>query len=732
MGAIQSLLDRLTRRSKYVATQETGGQIRVNALCSNYENLFAQVRPLINEMKVVRPYGVGRNGGVMSMVRTPELAVLANPNKDMGWSEFIDDVLATWLTEEEVNIHVWRDDRGNVFGYSRLPVNSRTGLKSADGFDVFQVLTENNQVITYTSEDVMTLRFSRSPRDITKGVSPATSVEDYAQLDDVIGQFEKAWFENGAVPSSITIIRASTKEKYTEVRKDLEKNYHGAKNKNKTLYLWRQFNPANGDEVDQVEVKPIQANNSTMAIKEIVSIVNDKLNKSVGVSEFMLGNDSSAKYDNAELSQQLFLRNRVFPALMAFWDQFQHELDRITGGLGYGIQFDLEIPELTEQAKAKAEVVKIKKESRRVDSEIERIEEETRRIEEDKRRIEEETRKIQDESANLRRTGYTISLDAITRAINAGATAEATLKALNLGDEWLDLARGIELRAQGQNSTLSSANTNGGVQNLAVTDTVPCAIHSHDSIEEIQSEFTPNERKVYDELMKIVDAIAEQNPEIPYDEVKQVVLETLQAEANLGANETGETVATLLKDKDPEAVASIMEALKNGGYAVDSEFLKRLEARTDALVERFSEDVQAEARTILAGSGEVTAQEMKKQLTTAGFTRQRATLIARNETVNAMRAGQIANADALEQQFGVKLAKVWRTANGSACAVCQAMDGQHVAIHDSFEPQIVEVPNKDGLTSHLETWATSVWNNDGETPNAHVNCRCTFDLEVVE
>ena len=40
---------------------------------------------------------------------------------------------------------------------------------------------------------------------------------------------------------------------------------------------------------------------------------------------------------------------------MTVWDKFQFELDRITGGLGYGINFTLDIPAQTDVRKVQAD-----------------------------------------------------------------------------------------------------------------------------------------------------------------------------------------------------------------------------------------------------------------------------------------------------------------------------------------------------------------------------------------
>ena len=290
-----SLLDRLRdatkRRKSRDFAQELSNQFFHSPICSDYENLFAQVRPLIDEMKCVMPYGVTDRGTKLSEAKTPELAWLRNPNDEMGWSEFADLMFATWLTEDELDIHLWRDKRGNVIGYTIIPPECRIYL--GYGNWEWQVMTtEGVQVLT--EDEVMRLRFSRSPRDIQRGVSPASAVRVWAQIDDLIAQYQRAYFENGAIPATITFITASSQEKYLKTRHELERNLKGAHNRNKTVYAWRQFDNDTGQSVDQVEVKTIQGNNSTLAIREIVEIVNDRLNKAIGVSNFILGDDSSA------------------------------------------------------------------------------------------------------------------------------------------------------------------------------------------------------------------------------------------------------------------------------------------------------------------------------------------------------------------------------------------------------------------------------------------------------
>lgn len=688
-----SLLDRLRdatkrRRSRDFA-QELSNQFFHSPICSDYENLFAQVRPLIDEMKCVMPYGVTDRGTKLPEARTPELAWLRNPNDDMGWSEFADLMFATWLTEDELDIHLWRDERGRVIGYTIIPPECRIYL--GYGRWEWQVMTtEGVQVLT--EDEVMRLRFSRSPRDIQRGVSPASAVRVWAQIDDLIAQYQRAYFENGAIPATITFITASSQEKYLKTRHELERNLKGAQNRNKTVYAWRQFDNDTGQSIDQVEVKTIQGNNSTLAIREIVDIVNDRLNKSIGVSNFILGDDSSAKYDNAELSDHQFTRRRVYPALVSFWNQFQHELDRLLGGLGYGISFDLEIPELTEREKARAEIARIRAES-------------------------------------------------LVNLISAGASGPAAIDALELPETWLAAANGIY--AKGVAGELLSPISVDYEKPKAIESTVDKkgdeskltdpleSLETHDnhktctchhSLDQLPP-MTKQEREIYDILVKLGESLIKaQGKDIELDEIIAEMTNLLKKDATYGAI-NGAQALKLLSSK--EIAQEILKSIKENTISVSNTLVERLANRADSLVKGYSELTKGKVLEVLNSEEELSASQIKTRLAQV-LSREKAELIARNETLYAIRSGRLEQDELLAEKYGLNVKLVWRTSGDSdVCDVCAAMEGETVEIGKAFSDS---VKTADGETV---SWEHSSWNDNGRIPDAHVNCRCYFD-EVIE
>lgn len=696
MGIIRDYMDaraaaKIAQRladSKKVA-QEIRQRLMLSPICSDYENLFSQVRPLINDMKVVRPFGVNERGEKLSMKKTPELAILNDPNEEMGWSEFADLSFATWLTKDQLYIHVhFNEKRTEVIGYSIIPASAAVW----DGNEiVFDVVQPDGTTLRLTRADVMTLRFSRSPDDPYKGVSPASAARIWAQTDDMISQYQRAYFENGAIPSTITFITASTKERYDEVRRELEMKLKGAKNHNKTVYAWRQFLQDTGDSKDQIEVKPIQGGNNTLAIDSIVKIINDRLNKAVGVSNFIMGDDSSAKYSNAELSDQQFVKRRVYPALLSFWNQFQHELDRITGGLGYGIQFEIEIPELTDRAKTKADTA-------------------------------------------------ATNTDTLITLINAGADPTSAVEALELSPAWRKVAAGIWNQVLAGESTQHLSQVENkhdatvdsqAAQTLLSHDTCQ---HSHEYIIDEAKPLTPEEQKIYDVLIDLAQAIIDENPGITTEEVVEIITEILSNEANLGGDEGAKKIAKLVKDKE---LKELIEQVAKDGYQITNALQDRIKIRTAQIVKGYEEDVRAQMRAVLNNTRGLTANEIRAELKKIIPT-YRARMIARNETVYAFKSGHLECDGGLAAKHGLKLQLTWKCRDDNkTCDACAAMDGQTTILGESY-PNEIEVDAGTQLKNgriveqdEIIAWEKTEWNDQGLIPSAHVNCRCYFDEELI-
>ena len=695
MNPIKRFFDYNRARKAGRVAQELRNQLYLSPICSDYENVFAQVRPMIDEMKTVRPYGVGRNGAKLDRSRTPELNLLDDPNDDMGWVDFADTMFATWLTKDQLYIHThWQGN--SIIGYTILPSNSK--VCTGTGLNYWQVQNADGETIRLYKDEVMTLRFSRNPDNLSQGISPASAVRIYAQVDDLVAQFQKAYFENGAVPATITFITASTEDNYRKVRYELEHNLKGAANRNKTVYAWRQMLPETGQTADQIEVKTIQGNNNSQAIGEIVKVINDRLNKAYGVSNFILGDDSSAKYDNAELSDHQFTKRRVYPALLSFWNQFQHELDRITGGLGYGIQFDLEIPELTERTKVKAEIA------------------------------EKNVKNLKD-------------------LIESGSKPAAAVRALKLGEDWLSVAAGIYNRVLADREIAAYNSTQENKNSLDITNTQDmrvqdassqsscheCQHHSLEATTDYYQPFTDDEKAeklIFDKLMALARAIFAEDPKFNLEQYQDEIYELIKDEANKGSQEALDALRELAES--PELAEEIENLIKNG-YDISEGLSQRLHERTNQLVQGFDTHTRELMRGALESEEPLTANEIRERLEQV-LPEGRAATIARNETVYAFKSGKLDLDKYMANEYKVKIGLRWHTSPeaGDVCPACQAMDGQETVLGRAFIPQPYEIETSDGRTIKKDGYELSSWNDYGQIPDAHVNCKCYFSEFIIE
>lgn len=687
MGMWQRVRDALTRPNYDVRQEVSSSKFALSPQLSNYENLFAQVRPLVDEMKVVMPYGVNDRGTKLPLSRTPELEVLLYPNDQMGWSDFMDTMISTWLTEDELLIHVHRKgSRKKVVGYTFLPPDCRVRV----GDQIYYEFMDNNRLVRVSPDDVAVLRYSRNPRNVMKGVSPVSSVSLWAQIDDLVAQYQRAFFENGAVPATITFITASTREAYDRKRRDLEMGLKGARNRNKTIYAWRQMLD-DGTTGDEVEVKTIQPANSTLAIKDLNYVITDRLNKAIGVSNFILGDDSSAKYDNAELSDQQFTKRRVYPALVSLWSQFQHELDRITGGLGYAIQFDLEIPELTDRQRAKAEIAK-------TESETNRIKRET----------------VATDSATL------VSL------IQAGAEPAEAVEALGLGKQWEGVANSLA-----GDSVQNEVVENEGEEQVDRLKVIRAVFDAN------RPKFGKDEKeieRIYNLLMMVAEEYAKENP-VNLDEISNEILNTLRTLAEQGALEGAEHLAELEFDR-PSVHEAIEEILKRGVSDLGQEFYDNLEMRVREIVDNYNLFARDTIREVLTTSQREnwSARQIQVALETV-MPRARAEMIARTETHHAINSGRMAMDDEIAKNYGLNILIEWNAhIDKDTCDYCREMDGHKEPLGEAF-PDHVYVTKIDPKTGEeivkQVTVDPSIYNDFGKTPDAHPNCRCTFN-EIVE
>src|SRR5690606_11362487 len=81
----------------------------------------------------------------------------------------------------------------------------------------------------------------------------------------------------------------------------------------------------------------------------------NKVDLAYGVPQIIKGVDDAATYANAQVAERGYAKRAVYPLLLRNWTQFNHELNRITGGTGIAIAFNYEIPQVSDEEKVEAD-----------------------------------------------------------------------------------------------------------------------------------------------------------------------------------------------------------------------------------------------------------------------------------------------------------------------------------------------------------------------------------------
>jgi hypothetical protein len=348
-------------------------------------------------------------------------------------------------------------------------------------------------------------------------------------------------------------------------------------------------------------------------------------------------------------------------------------LNRVVGGnIGYRITFDLEIPELTERVKVKAEIARIRSES-------------------------------------------------LVNLISAGSTGIAAVEALGLPKSWQAAADAIWAKGQAGElkAPISIEYKAPKAQPKTQKDKKHCTCHH--TLDELPP-MTKEEKQVYDLLVLLGKSIMEETHTTDVDKTIQEMTTLLQDDAQIGAEEGAKAIELLANE---DVATEIRNILKSNEVYTSEKLKNRIKDRTTYLVRGYSDYTTTVMNEVLAMSEGLTANEIKQRLSEVLPT-SRAELIARNETVYAIKSGRIEQDEQLAQKYGLQVKLVWRTSGDSkVCPVCAAMEGKTTTLGDAFQDT---VETEDG---EVVSWDHSTWNDGGRIPDAHPNCRCYFD-EVLE
>lgn len=649
-----------------------------------YDNIFPHVNAIAQRFSTVIPYAVTPDGRRLDPA-PPALRALYAPNDTYSCLEFLKLIATGILTQSHVDILIWTTEGpggnitpDNITGYTLLPSNSRVYNDTRTDWFYRVTMDFGNGVRQYefTRNETISLSYSRHPDDPTRGISPAMTIKKWADVDDMIADYERGFFGNNAVPAGMLGIVSENAEDFQRNRARLEETFRGAGNNNGIAYNMIPVDPLTHkpSQTSKLVWVPFQNSNDSLDLQTVNDVVNNRFANALAVPDIIRGIDNGQTYSNAEMAERAFIENTLKPLCMTVWDKWQFEIDRITGGLGYGITFTLDLPAQTEVEKVQAETQQIR-------------------------------------------------INNLIQLVNMGATVETAAEALGLPAAY----RRLDLHPNTIDTPLlpSARNTTKAVKPVNNTPTEPHLLtatrtyvnrviqltrHSqaglrddlktvgqqwiNDVEDDLITHLTAYARKTGLELSQVITAWSEIHPDNP-----------------LAVEVQGYTQTDWRKIYNWHRLPS----------NVETAYLDHLES----IANTTSKTITEKTLNILtkADSEQWDARRLHDELAHLG--NEHAELIARCETVQAQRLGSLYSAKNMSESLGIRLRKVWRTSGDSnTCDFCRHMEGTTIGLDGSYLDYgaSVEIGDRTYINS-FETMAT---------PNGHPNCRCYEDYEVME
>lgn len=649
-----------------------------------YDNIFPYVNAIAQRFSTVIPYAVTADGRKLDPAPAA-LSALYAPNDTYSCLEFLKLIASGMLTQSHIDILIWTTEgpggnitANNIAGYTLLPPNSRVYNNTRTDWHHRVTMDLGGGACQYefTRNETISLSYSRHPDDPTRGISPAMTIKKWANVDDMIADYERGFFGNNAVPAGMLGIVSENAEDFQRNRARLEETFRGAGNNNGIAYNMIPVDPLTHkpSQTSKLVWVPFQNSNDSLDLQTVNDVVNNRLANALAVPDIVRGIDNGQTYANAEMAERAFIENTLKPLCMTVWDKWQFELDRITGGLGYGITFDLDLPAQTEVERTQAETQQIR-------------------------------------------------INNLIQLVNMGATVESAVEALGLPEAY----RRLDLHPSTPNipQLPSAKNTTKAAKPVNNTPPEP---HLLTATRTYTSRVIRLARRSQASLRDDLETIGKQ---WIHDVEDDLIAHLTEYARKTGIKlEQAITAWAELHPNNPIAVE--MQGYTQNDWQklydwaklptnVKTAYLDHLET----IANMSSKTITAKTLDLLtrADANQWDARRLNDELTHLG--NEHAELIARCETVQAQRLGSLYSARNMSETLGVRLQKVWRTSgDATTCDFCKHMDGVTIGLDGSYLDYGASVETGD--RTYVNSFENMV------TPNGHPNCRCYEDYEVVE
>ena len=329
----------------------------------SYDNLFPDVSRIAEQIATILPFAVDAEGEKLSPQPNAVLK-LYNPNREMSGLQFFETLATLALVYPTVYILVDTLDNApvtddNIIGYRFL--QGITPRRYADGTVQYQL-----KGVTLDSSRVLAISLNVNPYSVIDGYSPAVAAKKWASLDDYIVAWQSGTFQNNAIPAGEFIITARDADEFNAIVDEMERKHKGAGRNNNVSYVHRPTSSIDGKPLPaQIEWVPFAQSPKDLSLDSVFDQANKKTAMAFGVPEEIKGFVQNSNYASVATAERIFDKYTVLPKVTKIWAQFTHELNRITGGLGYAISFDYEPAQFADENKVYAETTRIQLETLR-------------------------------------------------------------------------------------------------------------------------------------------------------------------------------------------------------------------------------------------------------------------------------------------------------------------------------------------------------------------------------
>lgn len=649
-----------------------------------YDNIFPYVNAIAQRFSTVIPYAVTSEGRRLDP--TPAaLRALYAPNDTYSCLEFLKLIASGILTQSHVDILIWTAEGpggtitpDNITGYTLLPANSRVynDTRSDWYHRVTMDLGNGTRQYEFNRNETISLSYSRHPDDTTRGISPAMTIKKWANVDDMIADYERGFFGNNAVPAGMLGIVSENAEDFQRNRARLEETFRGAGNNNGIAYNMIPVDPMTHkpSQTSKLVWVPFQNSNDSLDLQTVNDVVNNRLSNALAVPDIIRGIDNGQTYANAEMAERSFIENTLKPLCMTVWDKWQFELDRITGSLGYGITFTLDLPAQTEVEKVQAETQQIR-------------------------------------------------ISNLIQLVNMGASVETAVEALGLPEAY----RRLDLHPSTTDTPLLPSARNITKASKPINDT-PTEPHLLTATRTYVNRVIQLTRRSQAGLRDDLETIGKQW----INDVENDLITHLTNYAKKTGLKLEQVITAWAETHPNNPIAVEVQGYTQNDWQklydwvnlpsnVKAAYLDHLET----IAATSSKTITAKTLDILtrADTDQWDARRLNDELTHLG--NEHAELIARCETAQAQRLGSLYSARQMSESLGVRLQKVWRTSgDATTCDFCKHMEGTTIGLDNTYLPTGASVEvNDHTYVNNFESM---------NTPNGHPNCRCYEDYEVVE